>query len=355
MSELTNRKSRGFTILELMIGMAIFLVLSGAILGAMANLQKNYRTAEMRTTMQQRLRATMELMAQEIGQAGLQDSTIEGDVLPATPRYTLSNAVTIGDQWVTVSPSVAGMYEGQWLQVPGGTKADGSVCTQNDAMQIESPPNITTVQIQANFGCNHVAGTAVYPMGVFPHGILAGSAGDPSTGGKLVFYGNVNGSDKGLFAVEYACVAATASQPSTLMRTEWDLSNLGTPPTQNALIDNWTACSFCWPGSTAPAGCPAGTANPDVVTMNTQQGTTVPYSMITQVGFTITVSEIATISGTNQNISVTKSYSNIQPRNIIAADNIFKSMCTAGTACTSSELQVDPPQISNPSTYGITW
>src|ERR1017187_10103022 len=78
MSKRTNTNSRGFTLLELMIGMAIFLIISGAVLVGMAKLQQNYRTAEMYTTMQQRLRATMELMAQEIGQAGLQASTAEG-------------------------------------------------------------------------------------------------------------------------------------------------------------------------------------------------------------------------------------------------------------------------------------
>ncbi len=345
MSKLPYRNSRGFSILELMVALAIFLVLSGAVLGSLANLQKEYRSREIRTTMQQRLRATMELMAQEIGQAGLQDSTIEGDDLsPTTPRYKFTSAVAIGDLAGGVAVnSLTGMYEGQWLYVPGGTNSDGTPCVQ-DTMQIENPP--ASGKIQANFGCNHPAGAAIYPMGVFPHGILAGTAGDPSTASKLVFYGNINGSANGLFAVEYTCVPANGTTPSTLTRTQWDLSNLGTAPTQNSLIDNWTTCSFTW------------NTTPDQVTLPTQVPSpkdTVTYGMITQVGFTITVSETASISGSSQTISVTKSYSNIQPRNIIAADAIFNAACTAGTTCTSTELQIDPPAIANPSAYGITW
>ena len=78
--------------------------------------------------------------------------------------------------------------------------------------------------------------------------------------------------------------------------------------------------------------------------------------MITQVGFTITALEKVTISGSSQNVTVTKSYSNIQPRNIITADKIYGAAVTSatnannGTTYTSylyGELQPDPPSVAN--------
>jgi prepilin-type N-terminal cleavage/methylation domain-containing protein len=351
----TNANPRGFTILELMIGMALFLVLSSAILSGMASLQKNYRNRELRTTMQQRLRAAMELMAQEIGQAGLQSSTVESnDETTSTQtlaRYTLSSVTATS---AVVSPSAVGMYVGEWLQVGGGSTQDPTQITA-----------ITGNTIAVNFNnLPHADGTVAFPMGVFPHGILAGLSGDPSTGGdanhasKLAFYGEINGpsatNGNGLVAVEYSCPTPGSSNKS-LMRTEWNALTgvqLGT----SSLIDNVTSCFFCWPGSTASA-CPTGTTTPDTVQL-AASGTS--YPMITQVGFSVTVQETDIVSGTQQLISITKSYSNVQPRNIIAADAIYNLACSSatnyGSTCNGAsskfltllggELQPDPPGIA---------
>jgi hypothetical protein len=78
--------------------------------------------------------------------------------------------------------------------------------------------------------------------------------------------------------------------------------------------------------------------------------------MITQVGFTITASQTVTISGSTQPITITKSYSNMQPRNIITADNIYKSAVTAANNAVPvgnyatylfGELQPDPPALAS--------
>jgi hypothetical protein len=85
--------------------------------------------------------------------------------------------------------------------------------------------------------------------------------------------------------------------------------------------------------------------------------------MITQVGFTVTTTDTDVTSGTSQTITMTKSFSNIQPRNIIAANNIYSAAITNAanaaaegvTGATFSrylygELQPDPPILSS-----ITW
>jgi hypothetical protein len=129
------------------------------------------------------------------------------------------------------------------------------------------------------------------------------------------------------------------------MRTEWNvLTGAVQGGGSTSLIDNVIACNFTW------------TTTPDTVPLLNGNGDTVSYPMITQVGFAITVQETDTTSGTNQIITISKSYSNIQPRNIIAADVIYNLACNSAknngsTNCTAAssltpflngELQPDP-------------
>ena len=85
--------------------------------------------------------------------------------------------------------------------------------------------------------------------------------------------------------------------------------------------------------------------------------------MVNQVSFTITATETAAVSTqyssqSQQTITISKTYSNIQPRNIIAANNIANLACASATAdsvtCTplntNGELQPDPVALST-----ITW
>jgi len=382
MPKLENKNSHGFTILELIIGMAIFLIISGAVLEGMGRYQANYRTAEVTTAMQQQLRSTMELMAQEIGQAGLQASTVEGGATGGNASfvapYKITTVITAaGSQTVSVTTAtgVFGAYVGQWLNVVGDASPEVIQITQIPAAN----------SIQANFGYAHPVANSVvaYPLGVFPHGILSDQSNPSATGGgKLAMFGEITGAGNGLWAVEYAC---PATFPGPLTRTMWNLST--NPPAAASnynLIDNVTACYFCWPGVTTAQNpnCPTGLAAPDTVTLAANPAITCPatgsnptqptagsgyctYPMITQVGFTITALKTVTISGSSQNVTVSKSYSNVQPRNIITADNIYKAACNsalnAGNAsCTvagapyttyaqylNGELQPDPIVVAN--------
>jgi len=366
-----NRNSRGFSILELMIGMAVFLVVSGSILIAMSQLQANYRTTEVSTQMQQQLRSTMELMAAEIGQAGLQASTVEGGMTGGDATFTTPYKLTIpstGLNNVAVNiASASGVfspYVGQWLMVDGGIYQEP---VQVQGIQGATSPcgTVPANYICGNFQNPHTVNTptAAYPMGVFPHGILSDQSNPSATGaGKLAMFGEINGSGNGLWAVEYAC---PPTFPGPLTRTVWSVNPFGAATKYN-LIDNVTACYFCWPGVTTAQNpnCPAGAVAPQTVTLynGVTASSTSTYSIITQVGFTITAMEPVTISGSTQNITVTKSYSNVQPRNLVTANNIYNaavnSAITAGT-CTApcpyniyagwliGELQPDPPNLAS--------
>jgi len=77
----------GFTLLEMLISLALILVLSGSILGGMGDMQKTYRHNEIRSVLNGQMRAVLEMMAQEVGQAGLPASGMAGNTI-----YTGSGA-----------------------------------------------------------------------------------------------------------------------------------------------------------------------------------------------------------------------------------------------------------------------
>lgn len=339
-----KRNPRGFTLLELMISMAVFMVISGAVLGGMANMQKSYRSSELRTALQQRLRAVMELMAQEIGQAGLQRSTVDGISLdPAqlgnSAPFTLAAVNATGSQ-SNIAITMNGtqpLFVGEWLQVDGGANQDPIQITAYTVPTPQTTPPTGT--ITASFGHTHTSGsTPMYPMGVYPDGILYLK----SSSSQLALFGDMG---TGFYAIEYKCVQTTTT-PAVyykLTRTQWDLNNNNYTYGPQLLIDNLTYCAFSVPAPTDSVQVASG-------------GTT--YGMVTQVGFTLTASETTSVLGTATPISVTKSYSNIQPRNIIAADNIYKTACASagGANCSTfatvnqylaGELQPDPPAVGN--------
>jgi hypothetical protein len=149
-----------------------------------------------------------------------------------------------------------------------------------------------------------------------------------------------------LFAVEYNCA------PPNLTRTEWNLDLPIPAPSTNTLLDTVATggCSFCWPGL---SGCDAGAATPDFVSLNVPPtyhcmtgvvGGPCVITMITQVGFTITTTENDVTTGTNQTITMTKSFSNIQPRNVIAADKIYNSAVTTAANAVAEGVTGALPQ-----------
>jgi hypothetical protein len=219
----------------------------------------------------------------------------------------------------------------------------------------EDPIQVTQVSgntIKATFSSTHPQSAPLFPMGIFPHGIM----GDVSTSQQLVFFGNIRGntdsSGLGLYAVEYKCVGAgsTTSAPFHLTRTEWDLGT-GLASSPAVMVDNASACYFCWPGITAGANaglCPTGAAALDTVQIPNGTSTPQTTQMITQVGFTISVSQSAPASGAAP-ITVSKTFSNIEPRNILAADKIYQAACASASLTVSGcNALAATPSVSQP-------
>ena len=99
----------GFTLLEMLVSLSLLLILSGTILGGMGNMQKNYRGNEIRGVLHGQMRATLEMMEQEIGQAGLPPSNMDsnsiyGSTGPSFPIASVTQSVTAST--IAQTPSI---------------------------------------------------------------------------------------------------------------------------------------------------------------------------------------------------------------------------------------------------------
>ncbi len=102
---------RGFSLPELLVSLAVMMVVAGAVTSMISYNQNTYGRTELQSDMYENVRAVAELMAQEIGQAGLVD-------LPGTTAPTLSAAVTKNATAQTVAvSSTTSMYAGETLLV----------------------------------------------------------------------------------------------------------------------------------------------------------------------------------------------------------------------------------------------
>src|SRR5215467_8352123 len=112
MTPMSHRSDEGFSLIELLISMAIVLLIVGAVTDGLLQTTTTTRMTWNRTEMHSGVRGVTELLQQEVGQAGFV-------ALPGGP-VTLGTAVAaVGSQAVTVS-STAGMFLGEQLVVDAG-------------------------------------------------------------------------------------------------------------------------------------------------------------------------------------------------------------------------------------------
>lgn len=184
-------RQAGFSLIELMIVLAILLSVSAVVLSLMYRMTMTQGTVSNRTAMHSSVRSSTEVLQQEISQAGR--FAFPDAILPVT----LSSAVTAVDiaSTVTVS-STLGMFDGVLLAIGAG-----------NTREIVEITDVTGNQITTVFRNLHVMGEPVEPVGGFPSGIVAPNETDGSTGTVLKMYGDIN-DDGNLVYVEYTCDTA---------------------------------------------------------------------------------------------------------------------------------------------------
>jgi prepilin-type N-terminal cleavage/methylation domain-containing protein len=265
-------KSRGFSLIEVVISLLVLLIVSGAAFYALAYYQRNYGSDRLRAQMHEGVRGAVELVSQEVGQAGLLDFTTETTSTAITASLT-AQAATLN--------SVDSIFVGEILIV-------GSADTE-ETLTVTAV-NTAATTVTAVFTKSHAANSVVRAYGVFPQGILSSS-----TSTELRIFGDIN-NDGSIQYVKYTCdtAAGTLSRSMTLVTPAATASNAS-----DVLVNNLTTN----PGGTA---CFQYTSR----TVGT-------YTFVTSVAITMSVRSSKVDPQTKQYATMTKSFLNLAPRNVL--------------------------------------
>lgn len=266
----------GFSLPELLVSMLVLSVVIGVAAQFLVQSVNGQRTTWNRTQMHSSVRGAIELLQQEVGQAGL--VTLPGPV-------TLASAVATGVQTIGVS-STSGMFVGEQLLIDTGGLQETVAITAVDA---------TNHQITGTFAQIHAAGAPVAVVGGFAHGIVPPSIMNGSSGVVLKLFGDVN-SDGQMVYVEYTC--DTVNRRLSRNMVAWDA------PAKPA----WTPAMILLSNVVAnPGGSPCFSYQTEVVSGNTY---------VTSVAITLSVQtqEIDPVSRLFQ--VETKTLLNVSPRNV---------------------------------------
>jgi prepilin-type N-terminal cleavage/methylation domain-containing protein len=338
-SKFRRSSQSGFTLLELMVSVTLLVILSGAILGGLGNVQKSYRGDEIRAALNQQVRATMEIVSQEVGQAGLPPSGISGNTVysatgAAGALTTLSAAVAAAAATGTVA-SAALLQNGMLVVVDTGANAELLQITNVSGTTI----TVATVDNTAGFQKAHASGVSLYPQGVYPNGISFISP--PTVAGtssfsyqSLIMFGDITGTGM-LSVIQYRCPIANAAltpgstvaqsanlatymdsnsvQWGPLTRTEYDYNGSAWTTSTANMLDLVRVATTTYP--TAADGCRFDN--------NVFTPPTVAWYMTTSVNVTIIAESIRPDPTTGNPEVVSKSFMNIQPRNILNAYNMY--------------------------------
>ena len=302
-----RKRQSGFTMIEMMTALAIFLAVSAIVMSGMVQMIKTQGTVANRTEMHTSVRSATELLQQEIGQAGR--ISLPTAVMPVT----MTGPIAAGTATQTVSlSSTVNMFPNMLLDVDAG---------QN--FEVVTVSAVSPGSVSAVFSKSHASGPiSVQVSGAFGTGIVPPAAGltcatagytpypGPGTGSNcntLKLYGDING-DGTIVYVEYSCVVnPNGNIPGYLYRNE--VANavvVGTtkPPVDPTmyLLNNV---------DTNPDGSGCFSYQVQNASVN---GTSTPF--VTDVALTITVQTQLLDPQTNQYQKETKALLNIAPRNV---------------------------------------
>ena len=232
----------------------------------------------------------------------------------------------------------AGLYVNEWVRVDADPGPDcygpGKICEWLQITDINTANSkVTFNQVQHDHAPQTIAGvmypTPIYGMGTYPQGILppGTTASGGSTATQLEIFGDLNGAGNSFYLVKYTC---PANAGGAFTRTVYGIGNTSVTQIGQAtnLIDNVVSCSFTYP----PAPLPT-------VDVPACDGTK-PEPVITSVGVSVTAQSQMKDPQTGKYVQITKSFLNIQPRNIVAA-------LTAATGTVANELQSNPNPSNN--------
>jgi len=269
----------GFTLPEVLVSVLVLSVIIGMATQLLLVTVNGQRTMWNRTQMHSSVRGAIELLQQEVGQAGL--VTLPGPV-------ALAADVAMGTHTVALN-TTTGLFVGEQVTIDNGLLLETVTLTAIDAV------NHT---ITASFTQAHASGARVAAVGGFSHGILPPNLANGSSGTVLKLFGDIN-SDGNMVYVEYTCNTVTGLLSRNMMA--W---NAGTKPALSpgmVLLSNVVA---------NPGGSPCFMYQTEVV---------MGVTYVTAVAVTLSVRTQVIDPVTGQYQVETKTLLNVSPRNVFHA------------------------------------
>lgn len=302
-----SKRQKGFTIIELMAALAIFVIVTAVVMSGMVQMVRMQGTISNRTEMHTSVRSATELLQQEIGQAGR--ISLPTAVMPVTMAGPISASATPQTAQTVAVSSTANMFTNMLLDVDTGSNFEVVTVTA------VNPGTITAVFSKAH----PAASIPIQVSGAFGTGIVPPAAGltcatqgytaypGPGNGSDcttLKLYGDING-DGNILYVEYTC--NTSTTPGYLYRNE--VSNPVVPGITKPAVDP----SMYLLNNVLPNPSGAGCFSYQVQNASVN-GTPTPF--VTDVAVTLTVQTQMLDPQTNQYQVETKALLNITPRNV---------------------------------------
>jgi Tfp pilus assembly protein PilW len=297
-----NDRSSGVSLLELMITFVLFGIIAGSAIGGLVKYQKVFTSQNGLNDMHAGVRGAVELMTQEIGQAGTVPQI--GGYGASGGGTTLAANVASGNARVASVATNVGMFVGENLLVDTGA-----------SQELVTVTALGNNSFTANFTMAHNAAVSVAAYGVFYRGVLPSSDWN-----NLKVVGDLNG-DGNLEYVLYTCDFA---------KGELRRAFIPVPPAGVPVAPNLTGDVLMQGLTDNPAPYPAGRADGKYCFQYVTQ--TVPSNgdvYNTTVGLTMTTKVTLFDKNTNtyrdlldpqtgQPITETKSFLNLSPRNVVA-------------------------------------
>jgi type II secretory pathway pseudopilin PulG len=182
-----TRNEAGFTLVELMMSVAILMVVSGLMMTSVLDMSRLGAQQSNHSEMHAGIRNATALLQQEVGQAGRVAFPV---------AVTLGAVTTTGSQWQTVpAAAIDNFFVDMRLSVGAG---------DNQEIVTVTGVNTATSQFQADFAMTHAAPVAVRPAAGFAEGVIPTTRTNGSTPSVLKILGDIS-DDGNLVYVEYRC------------------------------------------------------------------------------------------------------------------------------------------------------
>lgn len=309
----------GFSMLELLVSMAIMMIVSGTVMEGVFRLTKQGQTISNRSEMHAGVRNATELLQQEVGQAGrvgfpnrLQlASGVTAAALLDSAQVVTVKAVDSAGATISSAVPIKSMFVGEQVVVDAGNKAETVTITSI---------NPTWNTFTAVFTTTHDVNAPVAVYGGIRQGIIPTNVVSGSTGSVLKMVGDIN-SDGNLEYIEYSCDTTSHNLYRRTMPFDTPGANKPAIGASMSLLTNVIA---------NPDGTPCFTY---------QEKTASGATYVVDVAITLTVQTQDKDPVTGLYQTETKALLNVSPR------NVFNTWQMAAQGITS-RIQPLPPTVS---------